>query len=120
MWVILCLFSTTRVSDPGRCSQTPKRKTICIPRASLNEELSLAKRSARLVDQGLGQLERANFRSDRDITIYGGTPGETCPGGKAGTDGMFPVSGDDEDKVNLPSVPMFPRFGAATEPWHLP
>ena len=30
--VILCLFSTTRVSDPGRRSQTHKRKTICIPR----------------------------------------------------------------------------------------
>jgi hypothetical protein len=54
------------------------------PSASLNEELSLA-RGPHVVLTKAWDNSGANFRSDRYITIYSGTPGETCP---AATDSL--------------------------------
>ncbi len=54
------------------------------PSASMNEELALAK-GPHVVLTKAWDNAGANFRSDRYITIYGGTPGETCP---AATDSL--------------------------------
>jgi hypothetical protein len=48
------------------------------PSASLNEPLSLAKGPHFIVTKAWDK-SGANFQSDRNITIYSGTPGETCP-----------------------------------------
>jgi hypothetical protein len=48
------------------------------PSASLNETLTLPKGPHFIVTKAWDN-SGANFHSDRDITIYSGTPGETCP-----------------------------------------
>src|SRR5579864_1221539 len=40
MWVILSLFSTTRVSDPGWRSQTHERKTIYIRQSDIYQQFA--------------------------------------------------------------------------------
>ncbi|HKV82681.1 MAG TPA: VCBS repeat-containing protein [Candidatus Sulfotelmatobacter sp.] len=48
------------------------------PSSSLNESLSFSKGPHFVVTKAWDK-SGANFRSDRRITIYSGTPGETCP-----------------------------------------
>jgi len=48
------------------------------PSSSLNEPLSLSKGPHFVVTKAWDN-SGASFQSDRSITIYGGTPGETCP-----------------------------------------
>jgi len=48
------------------------------PSSSLNESLALTKGSHTVVTKAWDSTG-ANFRSDRNVTIYSGNPGETCP-----------------------------------------
>jgi hypothetical protein len=54
------------------------RLVVNSPSSSLNEPLSLSKGPHFVVTKAWDE-SGANFVSDRDITIYSGTPGETCP-----------------------------------------
>lgn len=67
--------------------------TVNSPSASLNETLTLAKGPHFIVTKAWDN-SGASFRSDRDITIYSGTPGETCPTGPSSINVCLPTQNE--------------------------
>ena len=63
------------------------------PSSSLNESLSLARGPHFIVTKAWDK-SGANFVSDRNITIYSGTPGETCPAADSSMNVCLPTQGE--------------------------
>jgi hypothetical protein len=63
------------------------------PSSSINENLSLTK-GPHLVVTKAWDSSGANFQSDRRITVYGGTRGETCPASDSSLNVCFPTQNE--------------------------
>jgi hypothetical protein len=63
------------------------------PSSSLNEPLTLSQGPHFVVTKGWDDTG-ANFVSDRNITIYSGTPGETCPASTGTMDICLPTANE--------------------------
>ena len=72
------------------------------PANSLNENLTLGKGPHFVVTKGWDS-KGANFRSDRSITIYSGSAGETCPAGALSLNICSPT----EDQTTTTSIHVF-------------
>lgn len=72
------------------------------PSSSLNEPLTLSNGPHYVVTKAWDE-SGANFRSDRDITIYTGTPGETC----AASPSSMNVCSPTQNEITTTSVHIF-------------
>jgi hypothetical protein len=78
------------------------------PSSSLNEFLTLSKGPHFVVTKAWDS-SGANFRSDRNITIYSGTPGETCPAATNSINACLPT----QNEVSSTSLHVFANADSA-------
>jgi hypothetical protein len=79
------------------------------PSSSLNESLSFSKGPHFVVTKAWDN-SGASFQSDRSITIYSGTPGETCPAAPNSIDVCLPT----QNEVTSTSLHVFANAYSAT------
>src|SRR5215831_14184875 len=80
------------------------------PASSLNEYLSLSK-GPHLVVTKAWDTSRANFRSNRSVTVYNGTPGETCAAAQNSINVRLPT----QNEVTTTSLHVFANSYSAAE-----
>jgi len=80
------------------------------PSSSLNEYLTLSRGPHSVVTKAWDS-SGANFRSNRHITIYSGTPGETCPTSQNSIDVCLPT----QNQVTSTSLHVFANSASAAQ-----
>jgi hypothetical protein len=80
------------------------------PSSSLDESLTLAK-GAHFVSTKAWDNSGANFESDRNITVYSGAPGETCPAAESSLKLCLPT----QNETTSTSLHVFANSDSVTQ-----